>query len=81
MILSRGNDSGADHAILQKSARRNTEPWSSEHNLPSTPMSCDSIFCPSHDLVCVCNNYINCFNGLCTCFLFANMMNICNHVR
>ena len=53
MILSRGNDSGADHAILQKSARRNTDPWSSEHNLPSTPMSCDSIFCPSHDLVCV----------------------------
>ena len=53
MILSRGNDSGADHAILQKSARRNTEPWSSEHNLPSTPMSCDSIFCPLHDLVCV----------------------------
>ena len=56
MILkgNRGNDSGADHAILQKSARRITETRSSEHNLPSTFMSCDSIFCLSHDIVCVC---------------------------
>lgn len=32
--------------------------------------------------VCVCVTIISTvFNGLCTCFLFANMMNICNHVR